>query len=89
MKRANKLLPLVQSFFQEYLIANRGLSQNTVKSYRDALKLFFAFESIRQNKPAIKLELDDLNAEAILAFLNQQECSRISIILSHIHVRQA
>lgn len=82
MKQANKLIPLVQSFFQEYLIANRGLSQNTVKSYRDALKLFFAFESVRQNKPAVKLELDDFNVEAILAFLNQIEHEKNNSIIT-------
>ena len=43
MKQENKLMPLVQSFFQEYLLAHRGLSQNTVVSYRDTLKLFFAY----------------------------------------------
>lgn len=43
MKQENKLMSLVQSFFQEYLTVHRGLSQNTVMAYRDTLKLFFAF----------------------------------------------
>lgn len=41
MKQENKFMPLVQSFFQDYLFAQRGLSQNTIVAYRDALKLFF------------------------------------------------
>ena len=45
MRQSNKLMPLVQSFFQEYLVAHRGLSQNTIMAYRDALKLFFSVES--------------------------------------------
>jgi len=82
MKQENKLMPLVQSFFQEYLLTHRGLSQNTVVSYRDTLKLFFAFESSRQNKPAIKLTLEDLTADIVLAFLNQIECKRHNSILT-------
>ncbi len=76
MKNVNKLMQLVQSFFQEYLIAHRSLSQNTVIAYRDALKLFFAFESSRQNKSAIKLNLEDFNVETILTFLDQIESKR-------------
>jgi len=30
MKKINTLMRLVQSFFQEYLVAHRGLSQNTI-----------------------------------------------------------
>ena len=82
MKKENKLMPLVQSFFQEYLVTHRGLSQNTVMAYRDALKLFFTFESSRQNKPAIKLVLEDLNPEAILAFLDQIENKRNNSIVT-------
>ncbi len=82
MKQENKLMPLVQSFFHEYLVAHRGLSQNTIAAYRDALKLFFAFESSRQNKPALKLTLEDLNAETVLAFLNQIESKRHNSIVT-------
>ena len=82
MKQKNKLMPLVQSFFQEYLITHRGLSQNTIMAYRDTLKLFFACESSRQNKPAVKLVLEDLNPEAILAFLNQIENKRNNSIVT-------
>ena len=75
-------MPLVQSFFHEYLITHRGLSQNTVVAYRDALTLFFAFASSRQNKPAIRLTLEDLNAETVLAFLNQIESKRHNAIVT-------
>ncbi len=51
-------------------------------AYRDALKLFFAFESSHQNKPAIKLTLENLNAESVLAFLNQIEIKRKNSIVT-------
>jgi integrase/recombinase XerD len=82
MKQADKLLPFTQCFFQEYLIVHRGLSQNTIMAYRDTLKLFFAFESSCQKKPAIKLTLEDLNAESVLAFLHQIESKRKNSIVT-------
>jgi site-specific recombinase XerD len=82
MKQENKLMPLVQSFFQEYLSVNRGLSQNTILAYRDALKIFFSFESTRQNKSAAQLTLDDLNVGTVLAFLNQIESKRNNSIVT-------
>lgn len=78
----NKLMMLVQAFFQEYLIGHRGLSQNTVLAYRDTLKLFFAFESSRQNKPVANLTLEDLNADAVLLFLDQIENQRNNSIVT-------
>ena len=37
MNDAKALLSVVQSFFQDYLAAQRGLSSNTILAYRDAL----------------------------------------------------
>ncbi len=76
MKNSNKLMALVQMFFQQYLVVDRGLSQNTVMAYRDSLKLYFSFECTRQNKSINKLVLDDVNADAILLFLKQIENKR-------------
>lgn len=73
MKKEDNLIVLIQCFFQEYLVENRGLSKNTVMAYRDTLKLFFAFECSRQKKRVTKLVLDDVNADAVLCFLNQLE----------------
>lgn len=78
----NKLMAFVQAFFQEYLGEQRGLSQNTVLAYRDTLKLFFAFESARQNKPVANLTLEDLNVDAVLLFLDQIENQRNNSIVT-------
>lgn len=82
MKKANTLMMLVQGFFQNYLVVDRGLSQNTVMAYRDTLKLFFAFECSRQKKSITKLVLDDVNADAVLLFLNQLESTRNNSIVT-------
>jgi integrase/recombinase XerD len=82
MRHENKLMSLLQSFFQDYLTVHRGLSQNTILSYRDALKIFFSFESSRENKSAAQLTLDDLTAESVLEFLNQIETKRNNSVIT-------
>ncbi len=39
---AQPIAPLVQSFFENRLAAQKGLSCNTILAYRDSLKLFLA-----------------------------------------------
>ena len=41
--KTNPLLRIIESFFREYLTKMRGASPHTVKTYRDALRLFFVF----------------------------------------------
>jgi len=82
MKKVDTLMMLVQKYFQNYLVVDRGLSQNPVMAYRDTLKLFFAFECSRQRKSITKLVLDDVNADAVLLFLNQLESKRNNSIVT-------
>ena len=72
----NKLMIYVQAFFREYLVEQRGLSQNTVLAYRDTLKLFFSFESKRQKKHVANLELEDFTVDSVLLFLEKIENER-------------
>lgn len=76
MNEAKALLSLVQAFFQEYLAGQRGLSQNTILAYRDALKLFLTFLTSSSGKPAAQLRLEDLKADRVLAFLEEVEQKR-------------
>ena len=66
---------LVQ-FFQDYLPAQRGLSQHTIRSYRDALLLFLQFTSRDTKRPVEQLEIADLTAERVIRFLNFLESER-------------
>lgn len=80
MKNPNPLMHYVQSYFQSYLSAHRGLSPNTILAYRDALKLFLAFCAKQQHRETLRLSLDDLTAEAILAFLQDLESAQNSVV---------
>ena len=66
---------LVQ-FFEDYLPAQRGLSPHTIRSYRDALVLFLQFASRDTKRPVEQLEIADLAADRVLAFLSFLENER-------------
>lgn len=77
MKRSgDALLHLVQSFFADYLRRVRGASEHTVRAYRDALRMFFLFLAGRPGRSVADLRLDDVRADAVLAFLQHLESER-------------
>lgn len=75
-QKQNGLLMLVQSFFRNYLERMRGASNHTIRAYRDTLRLFFLFLAGRSGGSAADLSLDDLRADAVLAFLDYVESKR-------------
>jgi site-specific recombinase XerD len=75
-QKQNDLLTLVQSFFCNYLERVRGASGHTIRAYRDTLRLFFLFLAQRRGGSAADLTLDDLRADAVLAFLDHVESRR-------------
>ena len=77
MKRSSDpLLRLVQSFFSDYLRGVRGASEHTVRAYRDALRMFFVFLAGGSRRSVADLRLDDVRADAVLAFLQHLESER-------------
>lgn len=63
-------------FFGEYLPEQRGLSPNTVRSYRDGLMLLLQFASADARRSVERLEISDLTAERVIKFLNFLEKER-------------
>jgi site-specific recombinase XerD len=70
------LAPTLQAFFTERLITQRDSSPHTVASYRDTFRLLLAFASQRTGKQPCRLDIDDLDAPLIGAFLNHLEHDR-------------
>jgi integrase/recombinase XerD len=70
------LAPLLQAFFTERLIGQRDASPHTVASYRDAICLLLRFAQHRTGKAPHQLDIDDLDAPLIGAFLNHLESER-------------
>jgi site-specific recombinase XerD len=70
------LPPLLQAFFTERLAHQRDASPHTIAAYRDSFRLLLAFVHERTGKPPCKLELEDLDAAMIAAFLGHLEKER-------------
>ena len=86
MKKQDKLMFYVQNFFTEYLTIHRGLSLNTIKTYRDSLKLFLRFVAKKKNKSVVKLTLVDLNADNVISFLRKIEDSGSCIVTRNLRL---
>lgn len=72
----NALARALRGFFLEHLPGVRGLSPNTTLSYRDAVALFLRFLAVHRGRHVDKLDLDDLDPECVIAFLDHLEKSR-------------
>lgn len=70
------LAPVLQAFFTERLIGQRDASPHTVASYRDAICLLLRFAQQRTGKAPHQLDIDELDAPLIGAFLNHLEAER-------------
>jgi integrase/recombinase XerD len=75
-KERMKLSVLVHRFFDQYLPHIKGVSPHTVKTYRDAFKLFMPFAATHYGIKIKSLTLEHLSSELILAFLNGVERER-------------
>jgi integrase/recombinase XerD len=74
---AASILPaLIERFFTQRLMQQRNASPHTIASYRDTFRLLFAFAQARLGKPPSRLDLSDLDARFIGAFLDDLEASR-------------
>ncbi len=76
MKAANTFPSHLQAFFYEWLVQQRNVSPHTVRSYRDAWKLFLRFAADRYHCGVSHLTLAQLGATEVLAFLQHVEDDR-------------
>jgi integrase/recombinase XerD len=74
--RPNTLGRSVVRFFQEYLPGLRGMSAHTIRSYRDALVLFFRFSAKHTGRAIADLDLSDFTAAHVTHFLSSLETER-------------
>ena len=70
------LAPALQAFFTDRLITQRSSSPETIAAYRDAFRLLLRFASERTGKQPFELDLGDLDAPLIGAFLKHLEQDR-------------
>jgi integrase/recombinase XerD len=68
--------PIVYAFFERHLKADKGLSPASIRSYRDALRLFLAFVAVEHHRKITRLTTEDLTAEGVRKFLGHLEVER-------------
>jgi site-specific recombinase XerD len=71
-----RLAPIMQGFFTDHLMNQRHVSQHTVASYRDTFKLLLSWAHQRTGKLPAQLDVGDLDATLIGAFLHHLEAER-------------
>jgi site-specific recombinase XerD len=72
----NALAPTLQAFFTDRLTSQRQASGHTIAAYRDSLKLLLGFAATSTGKTPSRLEIADLDAPLIGAFLEHLENER-------------
>jgi integrase/recombinase XerD len=70
------LAPILQSFFTDRLHRQRLASAHTITAYRDAIRLLLVYAADRTRKAPSTMDLADLDAPLIGAFLGHLETSR-------------
>jgi integrase/recombinase XerD len=74
------LAPILQSWFTDRLRHQRRVSDHTITAYRDAIRLLLVFAQATTGKPPSQLDLADLDAPLIGAFLTYLETERANSV---------
>ena len=70
------LAPVLQSFFTDRLVRQRQASPHTISAYRDTIRLLLTFVADTTRRPPSRLNLTDLDAPLVGAFLDHLEHDR-------------
>ncbi len=76
MKNQKTLPSLIQTFFTDHLATHKGVSQNTIKAYRDVVKLFVSHAASVKSKKITALSPNDMTVDIVLSFLKEIEQGR-------------
>lgn len=76
MSKTHPLAPIIRTFFEDHLSCRRNLSNNTILSYRDAVKLFLQFSAQQTGKSVTLLSVEDVSGDLVLSFLSELETVR-------------
>lgn len=68
--------PFVRRFLLEDLVADRNLSPNTQKSYRDTIRLLFGFVAERHSTDPTRVTVEQVDAALVRSFLVHLEDER-------------
>jgi integrase/recombinase XerD len=70
------LAPTLQAFFTDRMVNQKSASPRTIAAYRDTMRLLLSFASQQTGKPPSRLDIEDLDASLVGAFLDHLEQDR-------------
>lgn len=76
MTTATSLAPLLERFFTQRLTQQRQASPHTISSYRDTFRQFLTFAQPRLHQPPSHLNIEQIDAPLIVAFLDELQKQR-------------
>lgn len=76
MKKKNDLIPLLDSFFTDYLPNVKGLSENSIIAYQYAFQLLFAYLGEKKGLLPDAVTFDVLTSDTVEGFLAYLEQER-------------
>jgi site-specific recombinase XerD len=76
MTPATSLAPLLERFFTQRLMQQRQASPHTISSYRDTFRQFLTFAQQRLHQPPSRLNVEQIDAPLIVAFLDELQKQR-------------
>lgn len=76
MTTATSLAPLLERFFTQRLMQQRQASPHTISSYRDTFRQFLTFAQQRLHQSPSRLNIEQIDAPLIVAFLDELEKRR-------------
>ena len=79
MTKPSQFSSLVQCFFTEHLCEHKQVSTRTITVYRDTFRLLFSFMQERTGRPPSALDITNLDAPDVLAFLDHLESIRQNV----------
>ena len=71
-----QLAPTMQAFFTDRLINQKNASSRTIAAYRDTMRLLLTFAAEKTGTPPSRMDIEDLDAPLIGAFLDHLEADR-------------
>ncbi len=80
-----KLSTCLQQFFDYYLPRIKGVSEQSIKAYRETFSLFIPFMAQHHNVKIRSLKVDHLSANLVLSFLNHLESHRHNSVRTRNH----
>lgn len=75
----------IHSFFDDYLKVQKGIRPASVKSYRDAVRLFLCFVATTCRRRLSRLSVSDLTSDRVLDFLHHIEADRENGVATRNH----